>query len=105
MFDGVGSGVVSKTLCGYRWMESKTAQLEFGVGQGSGQVPDISIDSDGVICNCPAGTFYQSRIKPTGSSNQNPPHDSKRALLARSEHILRAETTLLAARARVGITV
>ena len=73
MFDGVGSGVVSKTLCGYRWMESKTAQLEFGVGQGSGQVPDISIDSDGVICNCPAGTFYQSRIKPTGSSNQNPP--------------------------------
>ena len=73
MFYGVGSGVVSKTLCGYRWMESKTAQLEFGVGQGSGQVPDISIDSDGVICNCPAGTFYQSRIKPTGSSNQNPP--------------------------------
>ena len=71
MFYGVGSGVVSKTLCGYRWMESKTAQLEFGVG--SGQVPDISIDSDGVICNCPAGTFYQSRIKPTGSSNQNPP--------------------------------
>ena len=73
MFYGVGSGVASKTLCGYRWMESKTAQLEFGVGQGSGQVPDISIDSDGVICNCPAGTFYQSRIKPTGSSNQNPP--------------------------------
>ena len=33
------------------------------------------------------------------------PHDSKRALPARSEHILRAETTLLAARARVGITV
>ena len=73
MFNGVGSGVVSRSLCGYRWMESKTAQLEFGVGQGSGQVPDISIDSDGVICNCPAGTFYQSRIKPTGSSNQNPP--------------------------------
>lgn len=44
-------------------MESKTAELEFGVGTEDDKIPDIAIDSNGKICFCPLGTFYQSRIK------------------------------------------
>ena len=64
------------SLCGFYWVTSGTAILEFGIdgvgdtcqivpgGSGDetcqiieeadGLIPDISIDADGLICHCPA---------------------------------------------------
>ncbi len=59
------SGVNAQSLCGFYWMQSSTAQMTFGA-----DLPEIGIDKDGTICYCPAGTYYQARIKPQIPYNQ-----------------------------------
>jgi hypothetical protein len=50
----------SQSLCGYYWMQSSTAQLAFPT-----TLPQISVEKNGTICNCPRGTYYQSRVWPS----------------------------------------
>jgi hypothetical protein len=64
----VGSGKNLQSLCGYYWMQSLTAQLEFET-----KLPQIGIYKNGTICHCPKGTCYKFRIKPTGEPEQDPP--------------------------------
>jgi hypothetical protein len=63
-----GSGVDLQSLCGYHWMQNLAAQLAFKT-----ELPQIGIYKNGTICHCPVGTCYNSRIKPTGELEQDPP--------------------------------